>query len=88
MTSLPNSLGPMLPAFLEPIQDPAIGANGDIIAQRVGFMAIFDTGKTVVTLGSATTKQLRRLLSPLPVPNPDPPPNPLSFRLKSGSKTQ
>lgn len=74
------------PTFLKAVQIPAVGTNGDTLAQRVCSLALFDTGKTIVTFGSATTRQLRRYLSHPPAPDPEPPPAPSTSGPETGAK--
>jgi hypothetical protein len=76
------------PAFLKAVQIPAEGRTGDTLAQRVCTLILSETGKPIITFGSATTRQLRLYLSPSPAPDPEPPPALPMAGPETGAKTQ
>ncbi|KAH7056800.1 hypothetical protein BKA57DRAFT_532399 [Linnemannia elongata] len=78
----------MSQAYLTVIQDPPAGLVGDQIQQRVQSIVLYGEGKSTVTFGSATTKQLRHFLSSPPSTASAPPPTESTSRSEEGSVTQ
>ncbi|KAG9060888.1 hypothetical protein KI688_007844 [Linnemannia hyalina] len=76
----------MSQAYLDAIQTPHAGVVGDRLAQRIRSLILLDNGKTKVTLGTASTRQIRQYLSP--TPEPEPPPTPSTMHPESGTKSQ
>ncbi|KAG9067428.1 hypothetical protein KI688_012211 [Linnemannia hyalina] len=67
---------------------PHVGVVGDRLAQRIRSLTLLDNGKTKVTLGTASTRQIRQYLCLSPTPEPELLPTHSPMHPESGTKSQ